>query len=199
MKDSLAQAARARAVQDRILAGVAELLRRGDDLTFAKVALASGVPERTVYRHFPNRQALLTGAFQWANRRIGYGGGERPTTVDGLADLVRRAFPVFDDLAPVVHELLASPDGREARLADAPQRRDAALALVAAEAPDLDVATARRVAAVVQVLTSAATWQALHEHWDMDGPQAAEAAVLAVRLLLDGARNQPSADQEGAP
>lgn len=199
MNDSPVRTTRAQAVQDRILAGVAELLRHGDDLTFAKVALASGVPERTVYRYFPNRPALLAGAYQWANRRIAAAGGERPTTVAGLADLIRHAFPVFDDLAPVVHELLASPDGRAARLADAPQRRDAALALVAAEAPDLDDAAARRVAAVVQVLTSAAAWQALHEHWDMDGTQAAEAAVLAVRLLLDGARNQPPADQEGAP
>jgi hypothetical protein len=31
-------------------------------------------------------------------------------------------------------------------------------------------------------------WQALREHWELDGDEAAEAAVLAVQLLMSGAR-----------
>lgn len=188
MTPSGVQAARARAIEEQVLAGVAELLERGEDLTFAKVARAAEVPERTLYRYFPNRNALLAAAYQAANRRIGFE-GSRPTSLDGLADLIRRAFPVFDDLAPVVHELLVAPEGRAARLADAQDRRDAFLTLVRAEAPSLDTITTRRVAAAVQVLGSAATWQALREHWELDGQEAAEAAVLAVQLLIDGARN----------
>jgi AcrR family transcriptional regulator len=187
MAASGVQAARARAVEEQVLTGVASLLERGEDLTFAKVAQAAEVPERTVYRYFPNRNALLAAAYQAANRRIGFE-GSRPTSVDGLADLIRRAFPVFDDLAPVVNELLVAPEGRAARLADGQARRDAFLTLVRTEAPSLDAVTTRRIAAVVQVLGSAASWQALREHWDFDGAEAAEAAVLAVRLLMDGAR-----------
>ena len=46
-------------VRDRVMEGVARLLAAGDDLTFAKVAAEAAVPERTVYRHFPTREAFL--------------------------------------------------------------------------------------------------------------------------------------------
>ena len=54
-------------VRDRVMEGVARLLAAGDDLTFAKVAAEAAVPERTVYRHYPTREALLAGVYAWAN------------------------------------------------------------------------------------------------------------------------------------
>ena len=181
--------ARTEVVRERVLNGVAELLTAGDDLTFAKVARAAGVPERTVYRHFPTREALLTEVFHWANRRIGFG-GDLPTDGAGVAELVRRVFPGFDEIGPVVRELLIAPEGRLARLAEADRRQDAAVALVDGEAPGLDATSARRVAAAVQLLTTAATWNALRDYWEMDGAEAAETAALAVELILDGARRR---------
>ena len=179
--------ARAALVRERVLEGVATVLATGDDLTFAKVAKAAQVPERTIYRHFPTREALLTAVFEWANRRMGFE-GELPTDGAGVVDLVRRVFPGFDELAPVIRELLIAPEGLLARLSNQADRQQAALAVVAAEAPDLDPARARRVAAAVQLLTTAAAWQTLRDYWDMDGEEAAETAALAVELLLDGAR-----------
>jgi AcrR family transcriptional regulator len=179
--------ARSELVRERVLAGVAELLTAGDDLTFAKVAKAAGVPERTVYRHFPTREDLLAAVFRWANRRIGFD-GDMPTDGDGVIELVRRVFPGFDEIGPVVRELLIAPEGLLARLANTDERRRAAAAVVDHEAPGLDRATARRVAAAVQLLTTAGTWNTLRDYWDMHGPEAAETAALAVELILDGAR-----------
>jgi len=185
--------ARSEVVRERVLAGVAELLTAGDDLTFAKVAKAAGVPERTVYRHFPTREALLTAVFHWANRRIGFE-GDPPTDGAGVVDLVRRVFPGFDEIGPVVRELLLAPEGRLARLADADERRRAAETVVANEAPGLSAGEARRVAATVQSLTTAATWNTLRDYWDVDGAEAAETAALAVELILDGARRRALED-----
>lgn len=176
-------------VRRRILEGVAEVLGRGDPLTFANVAKASGVPERTLYRYFPTREALLAAVFSWANERIGFDGA-LPRTQADIVSLVRRAFPGFDTIAPVVRELLLAPEGRLARLANKSERQRASLALVRKEAPGLDVRSARRVAAVLQLLAMAPTWQVLREYWDMDGEEAAEAAALAVELLLEGARGR---------
>jgi AcrR family transcriptional regulator len=184
-------------VRDHVLAGVAELAAAGDDLTFAKVAKASGVPERTVYRHFPDRAALLTAAYEWINRRLGLT-GDRPSSADEAVDLVRRSFPGFDEVAPVLRELLVAPEGLLARLSVNDERRAAAVALVEAEAPGLDEADTRRVAAAVQLLTSAAAWQGLRDYWAMDGTEAADAAALAIELLLAGAR-APAATTEGNP
>jgi AcrR family transcriptional regulator len=145
------------------------------------------VPERTVYRHFPTRQDLLTAVFHWANRRIGFDGVLPRDGADAVA-LVRQVFPGFDELAPIIRELLMAPEGLLARLSDIAQRREAALAVVGHEAPGLDPTSARRVAAVVQLLTTAAAWQTLRDYWGMDGTEAAETAATAIELLLDGAR-----------
>src|SRR5262245_59461853 len=101
MKSVALSEARAELVRGRVLAGVAALLEGGDSLTFAAVAAAAGVPERTVYRHFPTREALLIALYEWANARLG-GGSERPTDAEGFSRFVRQAFPGFDSLAPVV-------------------------------------------------------------------------------------------------
>jgi AcrR family transcriptional regulator len=188
------QEARAAVVRERVLEGVAAVLSAGEDLTFAKVAKAAEVPERTVYRHFPTREALLAEVFGWANRRIGFD-GELPADREGVTTLVRRVFPGFDQIAPVIQELLVAPEGLLARLSNKDDRQQAAMAVVVSEAPGLDPATARRVAAAVQLLTTAATWQTLRHYWDMDGEEAAETAAVAVDLLLDGARSRAQRSQ----
>ena len=177
------RAAQAAVVRDRVLAAVSELVAAGDDVTFAKAAAAAGVPERTLYRHFPNRQALITALFEYTNRQIGFD-GEPPRTAAAMTAMVRQVFPGFDTLAPVVAELLTSPEGRQARLASVADRQNAALAIVAAARPDLAADTARHIAAVVQALGTAATWQTLRDFWGMDGTEAARAATTAIDILL---------------
>ena len=183
------QEERAAVVRERVLEGVAAVLVAGEDLTFSKVAKAAQVPERTVYRHFPTREALLSAVFNWANRRIGFD-GEPPADRNDVIALVRRVFPGFDEIAPVIRELLIAPEGLLARLSSKNDRQQAALTVVRDEAPGLDPASTRQVAAAVQLLTAAATWQTLRDYWDMDGNEAAETAALALDLLLDGARTR---------
>jgi AcrR family transcriptional regulator len=181
------QQARTDVVRERAMEGLAAVLEAERPLTFKEVAAASGIAERTLYRYFPTREDLLAGAYEWANRRIGFA-GEAPTDAVQATDLVRRAFPAFDDIAAVVRELLAAPEGLAARTADRPARQRAAVALVKREVPGLGRAEQRRVAAAVQVLTTASTWQALRDHWEMDGAEAGETAAHAIALLLEGAR-----------
>jgi AcrR family transcriptional regulator len=191
------QDVRAAVVRDRVMEGVARLLAAGDDLTFAKVAAEAAVPERTVYRHFPTREALLAGVYAWANQRIGFDGQVPTSSVEATA-LVRRVFPGFDEIAPVIRELLIAPEARPARLSSAAERRRVALAMVDNEVPDLDQATRRRLAAALQLMTTAGTWQTLRDYWGMDGDEAAETAALAIDLLVRGARarrRRPPIDQ----
>jgi AcrR family transcriptional regulator len=180
------QVARRAVVRERVLEGAASLLADGESLTFAKVAKVAAVPERTVYRHFPTRERLLADLFVWANERVGLT-GPRAETSAGLAESVRRTFLGFDELEPVIRGLLAAPDGLWVRLSDNDARRRGATTVVRNTAPGLGRATERRVAATVQLLTSAAAWQSLRDYWDMDGNEAANTITLALELLLDGA------------
>ena len=183
------QDARSNLVRERVLDGVFEVLAGGDDLTFAKVATAAGVPERTIYRHFPSKEALHAAIWSWANERMGFT-GPFPTDEAGYVALVRTAHPGFERLAPVIRELLASKDGLAVRLTANDQRRQSARAAVRMSASGLDATDEKRVAAALQLLTSAATWQTLHDYWDMDGEEAGETAALAIELLLAGARTR---------
>jgi AcrR family transcriptional regulator len=185
------QEARASLVHERVLAGVDDLLRRGEELTFARVARAAGVPERTVYRHFPTREDLMAAVFAWANEQVGFD-GELPATGAAMTSMVQQVFPGFDRIAPVVDELLATAEGRRARLADLDGRRAAAESVVRVVAPHLEPTVCRQLAAVVQVLGTAATWQALRDFWGMDGTEAAAAVTTAIDLLLDAAATTPT-------
>ena len=186
------QEARVALVRERVLEGVAQVLAGGDELTFARVAKAADVPERTVYRHFPTREALLAAVFDWANARVGFE-GERPVRRDEVVALIERLFPGFDEIAPVIHELLVAPEGRTARLAHNDERRRSAETLVRNEVPGLDRRSARQVAAALQLLTSASAWQTLRDVWEMDGGEAADAATMAIDLIIDGARGRADA------
>jgi hypothetical protein len=133
----------------------------------------------------------LEGIFDWANARLGFQ-GQLPEDSAALQALVRRCFPGFDKLAPVVRELLLAPEGRLGRLRQKARRQRASLKLLRCEGLALNTNDERRLAAVVQLLGQAATWHALREYWDMDGAEAAEAAAQAIELLLEGARSRGS-------
>jgi AcrR family transcriptional regulator len=197
MKSVSLSDARSELVRQRVLEGVAALLERGEALTFSAVASAAAIPERTVYRYFPTREALLGALYDWANARVGTD-GERPGDPESFARFVRQTFTGFDALAPVVRELLVAPEGRLARLAQNPERQRAVLAIVRQEAPRLDAPSARRLAAVLQLLTAAAAWQNFRDYWGMDGAEAAETSVLAAELLLEAARARVGAARRPA-
>ena len=101
-----------------------------------------------------------------------------------MTAMVHRVFPGLDTVAPVIAELLTSPEGRQARLGAIADRQAAARAVVAAARPDLDDDTARHIAAIVQALGTAAMWQTLRDFWAMDGAEAATAATTAIDILL---------------
>ena len=59
------------ATRDQILRAVGARLESGplDEISFADIAKDAGVGERTVYRHFPTREALLGAFFAWAQSK----------------------------------------------------------------------------------------------------------------------------------
>ncbi|OYW94311.1 MAG: hypothetical protein B7Z13_04950, partial [Caulobacterales bacterium 32-67-6] len=68
------------ATRDQILRVVGARLEAGplDELSFADIARDAGVGERTVYRHFPTREALLGAYFAWAQAQATLPLAEQP-------------------------------------------------------------------------------------------------------------------------
>jgi AcrR family transcriptional regulator len=164
--------------RQRILEALAVELTSGgrDAWSVPSVARRAAVAVRTVYRHFPSREALLAGLEQRTRDLLGP--ASAPSAASDIAALCRRRFDAFEPQAPLLHAALrvspalGAPDPRQL------EALEAALAPVVAP---LKPARRQQAHALMAHLTSPAAWHSLHEQ---AGPLAGKAAAWAVQSLL---------------
>lgn len=181
--------AQAAATRARILEACAALMTRGIELTYGTVATEAAVQERTVYRHFPTKGELEIGLWGWILEHLTHVDfGSR--TTDELVAAMHRSFAGFDDGAPLIQAMLHSRQGLDVRLRQQPERRAMFEACAATALPEAPLSARQDVAAALQVLYSAPTWETLRTFWGLDGAQAADVVEFAIRSLLAGARGQ---------
>jgi AcrR family transcriptional regulator len=177
----------AAATRARIVEACVSLMQSGSELTYAAVAAAAGVQERTVYRHFPTRNDLQAGLWDWilANlTHVDFGA----TTTDEVVSAMRRSFAGFDAGAPLIQAMLHSPQGLEVRLGQQQQRRAMFESCIDAAVPGAPADVRVAAAAALQVLYSAPSWELLRTFWGMDAAQAGDVIELAIRSMLTGLR-----------
>ncbi len=192
--DSPLRRAQAEATRERILAALAGLLEGGGEEmpSNAAIATAAGVKEVTVYRHFPNRDALLDAFWVWINRQAGF--LAFPQTEAELLGQPPRVFAGFDRMEGVIRASLRTRQGRELRLRANAERQEAFRRCLAPALQGLEPPEARRLLAVVQLLYSASAWQTMKDYWGLDGAEAGEAAAWAIRTLIDAVRTPREED-----
>jgi AcrR family transcriptional regulator len=179
--------AQAAATRDQILDAVATVFERGEEPTYAVVAAAAGVQERTVYRYFPTKDELHRAFWRRVHeQRIGVG----PEAVDlpSLLQTVADSFRGFAGHAALVRGMLHSAQGRAIRLSANDQRRRRFERVAAAELPQCGLPERRRVAAAAQVLCSAMAWEYLQDYWGMSADEAIATVQDAVTAMLRGWR-----------
>jgi AcrR family transcriptional regulator len=173
--------------QQRVLQAVAELLRHShEEVTFEAVARESGVPQRTLYRHFPNKEALFSAFWRWLNEQIET--PTLPTSPEEVVSQIPALFAAFDRDEALVRAMLHHPSGRAVRLAHAEARRHKFAQALREITERLTEDPAQRLLASVTVLCSASGWETMRDNWDLSGIAAAEAAQWAVQALIDNAR-----------
>ena len=107
----------------RILGAAADLVAAGaEDITFDAVSRASGVPLRTVYRHFPNRDVLRDAFWGWLNDAIEV--PDPPRTPADLPAYGRALFAAFDRQAALVRAFIHTAAGRDIRSAGTAARQE---------------------------------------------------------------------------
>jgi AcrR family transcriptional regulator len=190
MDDSLTFHARhARATRDAILDAVERRLEQGgvDDLTFLQIAQEAGVSDRTVYRHFATKDALLEAFWLRVQQSLGIA-----TSTRSWADYVATrpaAFAEMDRRDPVLRALMNSSQAHEARL-KLNQDRQAGIRKVVAEAVgDLPEPRFTELCALVHLLGSAPAWQAMKDYWGLEAQDAGRVVAQALTILTEAARH----------
>lgn len=183
--------------RDLILDALTDLLgdRRADEVTTRDLATVAGVSERTVYRHFPDRTALLEGLMQ---RLPDFDGGKPDFASGGLDRLgttSRRLMELLEEHEVAARaEAVLNADPRRFA-ADTRANTDALRELVAEGLPDLDEREVVRIAAVIRCLVSTQAWLRMREEFGVpgteSGPVVAWVIDTLVRELRDG--NTPPA------
>jgi len=160
------------------------------ELTFAEVARAAGVQERTVYRHFPTKEDLED-AFWWSHEEHVSGPGTfNAQTLDELVANMKRSFAGFEANTGLVEAMLSSRQGMSLRLRGNDARRKMMLRCVDAAVPGLEARVLHRAAAAAQVLYSAPSWQMLRTFWGMDAVEASAVVEQALSALAQGLRRR---------
>ena len=165
------------------------------DISHDAVAEHTGIARRTIYRYFPDREALLGGATTRVRERA----GPRVTFPANEADLtgqLQAIYTGFDHIAPIATLVRSTPQGRAMRLAQNAERVAAYTAATADAVQDLPAADRKLATAMLQVLHTT-PWLEMRDHWDLSGEEIATATGWAIRTLLADLRarsGRPLAD-----
>lgn len=184
--------------RDRILdAFIGLLTEGGGDLSHDAVAAKAGVGRRTVYRYFPDRDALMDAALERV-RVLAGPGVAYPHSAEELLASLEPIYTGFDRIAPITIMLRTTPQGRALRRAQNKARVAAYTAALAEAVKDLPEADRRLATAMIQVLHTT-PWLEMRDHWNLDGRQIARATGWAIRVLLADLKARGSTPLDETP
>jgi AcrR family transcriptional regulator len=181
----------------RILEAVAEALADEDtgEVTIPLVAVRARVSVRTVYRHFPTKEALFDAFAEWAEDNLRLVFHSYPETLEGIVEMAPELYQRYDENEALMRAIL-SPRGQELRARSRGRRLRAFERAMGELSAGLEPAERRRALAVVYLLVSAPAWQAMRTQSGLDGVDAGKAAAWAVRVLTDELRRDPTSIKE---
>jgi AcrR family transcriptional regulator len=167
-----------------------------DELSFNRVAERSGVSRRTVFRHFPTREALIASFNQYVYDHIGLA----PSASHGrpLGEVMREVFPGFDKNELLIRALTSTQAGRRLSHSGRPERVKMLDAAIKPHTTHLPAHDRTRALAVFAHLFTAAAWVRFKDDFDMDGVETGEAMAWAMDALLDDLkrRNQRAKEKQ---
>ena len=176
----------------------------GVGFSVQQVADRAGVTHRTVYNHFPTREALNDALAVHVEDMLSRTGVTAPSaqTVAELAPMVDEAFRLFElHEAPIRANVMLMVASR-GPAGVSRDRTSAIEEVIARELAPRAPLTTRGLTAAVRMFASSTGWHLLTEHLGLSPEEARTTAVWATRTLLEAATKidltiDTADDQEG--
>lgn len=187
--DSPLRAEQAAATRARIVETAVGMLggSSGELPSMQEVADAAGVSVRTLYRHFATRDDLLDGVLGWLNEHLT---GERRVPITSPEQLAAAAPEVLAGVArlePLYRALFATAAGRESHRRSRHTRHDEINGALASVTSALEPAAARRLGALIHLLSSSHALLFMKDYWELDADEASRVMAWAIRTLTSPA------------
>lgn len=183
--------------RDAILDALARVMAEtgGKDFSIQRVADRAGVTHRTVYNHFPTREALRDGLAVRVEEQLAETRLPPDRTAITAANIVAigtEAFARFEEReAPIRAYALHQVASRGA--AGVARKRTAAIRkAIEAAGPLRAPVSSEAVAAAVRMFFSAVGWHLLTEHYGLSSKEASATASWATETLLKAATRKAS-------
>jgi AcrR family transcriptional regulator len=178
--------------RQRIARAVADIVvsEGAASLSFPAVADRAGVSLRTVYRHFPKKDALVTAALEAGSERTlsAFPSGER--SIGRLRELIRELWAELAENRDLVLVQQTTPAGRALRGERLRRRREELRASLPDEVPGLDDDGYDRLAALCTVLFSSHLLFDLTDELGVERDTAAGLAAYALEAACERARRE---------
>lgn len=182
--------------RELIFDGVMRVLESGElsDVSPASVGAAVSISERTVYRYFADRDALMDAFWPWFVEHLGL--RHYSQSAEDLRLNPPKVFAVFDRHQNLIRALITSKQGRAVRDRGNRQRQDAWRRAVAdAVGGPVPQEDERALLAAGYAIYSGYGWAAMHDFWGMGGEEAGRAAAQSLTWLFAGYRAARAASE----
>ena len=179
--------------RDRIMQALADLLveQGPQSLSLHAVAARAGIGDRTLYRHFPNKEALYVALQRWISDAVDRAAPPWAiTSPEELASSLRAAFPELARLKDAYLALQGLPEVREAMASGHDDRRRSIRTAMAPVTSALPKRDATRVAAITHLLGSSRALYFLQDVWGFTPEEAAAASGWAIGAIAAAVREE---------
>ena len=187
-----------------ILEAMVDVIMETDGIGFSVQAVAdrAGVTHRTIYNHFPTREALCDAFSDYVDELLAESTGAAAEPTWSLASLpvlvedLYRTLALRDRHARAYVMLMI---GNRRPMSAWRNRSLMAEKLIAREQSGRTPLTPRQVTAVIRMFVSTMGWHLLTEQCGLSTDEAAAASAWATRTLLDAAIAKPTTKRTAKP
>jgi AcrR family transcriptional regulator len=184
-----------RVTRDAVLDAVVEAFRdRGLEFSVQEVADRAGLAHRTVYRHFPTRDALIDGVAERFEASFAERGFTEGDTIDEVVDRTEARFAWFDTEADLVHAVAIKTLATGQRTPPSRRRGERMRSLVREKYPNLPADEFEAAFVGVRALIGVVGWHLL----TLEGVASHVAAQTVRRMVELALADLDNRDREAA-